>query len=132
MVDMQKVIAEPRKNRLYIALSAMMSQTDTERLVAAVLRESAKLKPGFDVISDISNFRNGDSSGVPLLGKAMSFLQSLGVGRVIRVVGGSKEGLLQFALATKEVNGYPVRYVVSLAEAEEMLEYNAEAEMQTA
>ncbi len=74
-----------------------------------------KLQKGFDVITDISDFKRGDSEAVKMLHNAILFLKEKGVNRIVRVVGGSKSGPVEFAENTKRAESYVVPSVYTMS-----------------
>ncbi len=114
--------ADRVKNRLYVSLRGVVNKDAAEALVSAIFREVQKLSPGFDVVSDISQMKIGYPAASIYLRNAMDFLKARGVRRTVRVVGGSKSALTQFARATNAFNSkYKVYYVGTMAEAERKL-----------
>jgi hypothetical protein len=118
---MFKVLADRNTNRLYITLSGILSKDEAKTVSATIVREVGKLKPGFDVINDISQLIKADWGGVKTLREIMIFLRNREVRVVIRVVGSSKNSLLQFAKATLGFLGYKPRFVPTIKEAEDII-----------
>jgi ADP-heptose:LPS heptosyltransferase len=118
---MFKVASDRSTNRLYITLWGILSKDEAKAAYANIVREVGKLKPGFDVINDISQLIKADWGGIKTLREIMAFLRNREVRAVIRVVGSSKNSLLQFAKATLGFLGYKPRFVPSLKEAEEVI-----------
>ncbi|MDY7031869.1 MAG: hypothetical protein SVY10_08160 [Thermodesulfobacteriota bacterium] len=83
--------------------------------------ELDKLKPGFDLINDISGFKPVSPSSVEELKKAMWYTVSLGLKRAIRIVPVSYFAANQFSRVSKEV-GFDVEFANSIEEAERMLD----------
>jgi hypothetical protein len=81
-----KVKADIGKNRLYFTISGKVVREDLDKLYTDVRFGVADLKPGFDVISDLSECNLGHLSGVPTFRKIMNFLISKRVGEVVRVI----------------------------------------------
>jgi hypothetical protein len=123
-VTMSEVLVEAsvRQNRLYLCLRGYMR--DEEAAVAAdrVLDEVRKLKTGFDVITDMSEFKPASAAGAEQFVRVQKTYKDRGVGRVIRIVGGNVLGKMQAARTTSEAGGLAVEYASSRAEAERMLD----------
>ncbi len=119
---MYKVKAEVEKNRLIITLSGFISADEAAIVKEAIISETAKLTPGFDVINDISNFRLGQDQAGAVLKEIIKYLISKKVNKVVRVVGASQTGLIQFANHTGEVGAYNVKYVPTTKDAENFLD----------
>lgn len=116
-----KVTADLKKNRLYITVSSTATQTELKKVYTDVRFCVADLKPGFDVISDISGCTLGHLSGINIFKKIMEYLIVNKVGRVVRVVVGTNIILKQLLAAAAIFQSYKPIYVASLQEAEELL-----------
>ena len=125
---MFKVSANSQKNRLVIVLSGSVDVHEGEECVVLIHRELAKLKPGFDVITDFRHLRQAEHQAGPSLPRVMEDLLGAGVGRVVRVVGASREGLVNFAAFSKGVANYPAQYVGTMEDAERILAETKPAE----
>ena len=119
---MFKVKTDIEKNRLYITISGMFHYTEAEKAKEQIETEVAALQPGFDLINDISKFIRGEDEGGKILQEIMLILIKNKVNRVIRVVGTSKTGLIQFANYTLPIESYNLKYVPTLDEAEKLLD----------
>lgn len=114
--------AAPEKNRLYILIEGVVDKAAAESLVTSIFQETTRLKPGFDVITDLSKMKIGFPSAALYLRNAMEFLKSRSVRHTVRVVGNSKSALMQFARATNAFRAkYRVSYVTTMEEAEKKL-----------
>jgi hypothetical protein len=119
---MQKIKSDIEKNRLYITITGTLSVEEAEKAKKLIFREIETLKPNFDVINDISKFIRGADEAGPVLKEIMAILISKNVNRVVRVVGTSKTGLLQFANYSIQADSYKLNYVPTLEEAEKLLD----------
>lgn len=118
---MYSIITDPEKNRLIITMVGFLSKKEAESIAEEVMRETLKLKPGFDVINDISNFRMGLDETEIVLKETIDFLISKEVNKIIRIVGSSRAGILQFAKATGKRDKYNTQFVPTMEEAENYL-----------
>ncbi len=118
---MHEIRAEQDTNRLYIKLAGRISRQEAEQVLDRMVFEIGRLKEGFAVINDISEFRLGDLGAVGVLRDTVNYLSGHGVGRVIRVVGGSRIGLVQFARATPILSKYKVTTVPTIRDAEALV-----------
>lgn len=118
---MYKIRADVGLNRLYVTLSGFLSAEETVDIKQDIIVEVSKLSPGFDVINDISLFRLGLDETASVLNEIVDFLIAKKVNRVVRVVGASRAGMIQFATATKKHESYSPVFVPTMAEAEEYL-----------
>lgn len=116
-----KVRADVKRNRLYITLSCDPSKKVGTQVYTDIRFCVADLKPGFDVITDLSLCTIGHLNGIFTLRKIMDYLIANQVGEVVRVLG--KKSLLfkQFIKLATRFQGYSVAYVATLDEAENKL-----------
>jgi hypothetical protein len=110
------------KNRLTIILGGSIGKTEGEMVNRELVTAVNKLQRGFSVITDISTYESADKKNEQLLKQSMKFLKLRGVSTIIRVVGGSKAGLVKFAQLTKEIKDYSVHYVATMEAAVQLLD----------
>jgi hypothetical protein len=115
-----RVRADVRKNRLYVVLAGFFDDDDARQAADEVIQEIKSLRPGFDVINDISGFRPATQKGAREMVRAQRFARAAGVDRVIRIVPSETIGSIQFARTSKQA-GYEADTAVSIAEADKML-----------
>lgn len=111
-----------KKNRLYITLSADASKKELDKVYTDIRFCVADLKPGFGVITDLSQCTLGHLSGIPTFRKIMAYLVRSRPGEVVRVLGKMSVLFKQLIRMASTFQGYKAVYVDSLAEAEERLE----------
>jgi len=116
-----KVSADLKRNRLYITFSSTAKKKDLEKVYTDIRFCVADLKPGFDVITDLTRCTIGHLGGISTLRKIMAFLVVNKVGRVVRIVGEMSLVLKQLLGITAKFQGYKPRYVTTSEEAEEEL-----------
>lgn len=116
-----KIKTDIKKNRLYITLPTSVNTKELERIYSDIRFGIADLKPGFDVVTDLSNCSVGHLSAVPLLWKITSYLTAHQVGRVVRVVGNMGLILRQLIALSVKFQCYKPVYVLTMEEAEEEL-----------
>jgi hypothetical protein len=109
------------KNRLYVMLEGFFSTEEMKKQVDNLVQEVKKLKPGFDVINDISRFKPTTPQGAEEMTRAQQSLQAAGVGRIIRIVESASLSEMQFTRTAKEA-GYAAETATSVEEAEKMLD----------
>ena len=73
-------------NRLYLVVAGRMEKNELKFFTEAALVESQKLRPGFGVITDISEFPILFDEKLQILENFMKSLKHSGVGTVVRVV----------------------------------------------
>jgi len=120
---MFSVTAQVEKNRLYITLSGHLDDSEQKEASLAIIGEAGKLKPGFDLISDVSRLRPTDDAGLKQLARVQEFLRDHGLRRAIRVTGIVLTEI-QMERTGREV-GYISLNAASLEEAERILDANA-------
>ncbi len=118
---MYKIGVDKSKNRLYITIGGILSVEEAQKVKKSIEDSIPTLNKGFDVINDISKFIRGDDAAGIILKEIIILLLKSGVNNVVRVVGTSKTGLIQFATHTLPVDQYKISYVPSLEEAEKIL-----------
>jgi len=119
---MYKIKKDVEKNRLYILLSGIFPISDAKKAKEIILKEIEDLKPNFDVVNDISQFIRGQDEAGKVLQDIMLLLIDKKVNRVVRVIGESKTGLLQFANYSLQIESYKLKYMPTMAEAEKYLD----------
>ncbi len=107
------------KNRLYVSFKGRMAEDEIKKGAANVIDEARKLKPGFGVISEISEFVPTTEDGRMVMQGCMKSLKEMGMGHVVRVVKGSIAGN-QWQRTSKTV-GYTADEVSTMHEAEALL-----------
>ncbi len=115
------VTADIKKNRLSITIACNISKKELEKIYTDVRFCVADLKPGFDVVTDLSQCTFGHLNGVPTLRKIMAYLTAKEPGEVVRIIGDTSLIFKQLLGFTSRFHSYKPIYVASLAEAEEKL-----------
>jgi hypothetical protein len=112
---------DTKNNRVYVTISGVISFEEAEEIKEKMQKETEEIEPGFDVVNNISKYIQGEERAGGVLQEVVNHLVSKGVNRIIRVVGTSKTGLMQFAKFTQEIKGLNVHYFPTMEEAEEFL-----------
>ena len=115
------VKADIKKNRLYTTLSGFFGNIEMKAATDKTIEECKKLKPGFDVITDISEFKAVGQDTLGEVQRAQAFFREHGVRHAMRVEGKSKLTSIQFSRVGKSVDYVP-QVVETLAEAEKILD----------
>jgi len=113
--------ADIDKNRLYCTLNGFFKYEEMKECTDKTIEECKKLKPGFDVITDISQFKAVGQDALDEVMRAQAFFKEHGVRHAIRVEGGSKLTNIQFSRLGKSVDYVP-QVVETMAEAEKILD----------
>jgi hypothetical protein len=112
---------DEERNRLYLTLTGLMTDDETRIAADACIEAVKKLRPGFHIINDISQFRPLTKEGVTHVKRAGEFCAKSGMKATVRVVGISPTVHQQFQRAARE-SGYTAYTAQSVEEAEAMLD----------
>jgi len=113
--------ADIQKNRLYVKLIGFFDYKEMKACTDKTIEEASKLKPGYDVINDISEFKPAGQDTLKEVERAQSYLKKTGVRRGIRVEGKAKLTNIQFNRIGKTVD-YLAETVETMEEAEKLLD----------
>jgi hypothetical protein len=116
-----KVTANIKRNRLYITPSSSPDKREAEKIYTDVRFCVADLKPGFDVITDLSQCTVAHLNGISTMRQMMDYLVIHQAGNVVLVVGKTSLFFKQLIRFTSRFQGYKPVYVATLEEAEELL-----------
>jgi hypothetical protein len=122
---MYTVRANTLKNRLYITLNGFFHYDEMKECTDKTIEESTKLHPGYDVITDISQFKAVDQKTLEEVKRGQEYFMQSGVRHAIRVCGGAVLTGIQFARSGKTVNYIPAT-VATIGDAERYLDRQAE------
>ena len=122
---MHKISTDLAKNRLYVILYGFSSMDQVNDTIREMKEAVQQLKPGFDVVTDISNYKPALPEIAQAIQSMQVFLKQSGMRRAIRIVSASTQGpriaSSQFARTSRAV-GYEAEIVSSVAEADRLLE----------
>lgn len=116
-----RVVADIKKNRLYFTVTGKVTKRGLEKLYTDVRFCIADLKPGFDVISDLSGCTLAALNGIPTFRKIMNYLITNGVGEMVRVIHKNQFIFRQMINLASRSQGVKPISVTTLEEAEEQL-----------
>lgn len=108
------------RNRLHCTLRGFLDATQGEAILLDVQLALAQLRPGFDVIADVSRLGGVAPAAFPVLRRAATAFVEGGMRRLIRVVGAAPGAAATFARVTEGL--FEARVVASLAEASRLLD----------
>jgi hypothetical protein len=108
-----------RENQLRTTLRGFIDAERAEALLAQVERVLPRLRPGFDVISDVSGLGTVTAAAHPMLRRAAAELVEAGMRQMVRVVGASGGAAADVARVTEGL--YEARVVPSMAAAMRVL-----------
>jgi len=118
---MYTVTADVKKNRLYVTLVGYFDYKQMKECTDKTIIELWKLKRGFDVITDISQFKPLGQDTLVEVERAQAQFKKSGIRHGIRVEGKAKLTSIQFSRIGKTVDYIPDT-VETLAEAEKLLD----------
>lgn len=104
-------------------MPATIGKKELEKVYSDIRFGVADLKPGFDVVTDLTHCSIGHLSAISTLRKIMAYLVANKVGRVVRIVGNMNVILRQLIGMTARFHCYKPVYVITPEEAEEELEH---------
>jgi hypothetical protein len=111
--------ADVMKNRLYLILGGFFEDPEMKTIADKVIAEVKKLKPGFDIINDISQCKSASEKGILELLRAQTFIKQSGVNKVVRITG-DVITQAQFSRQGKEA-GYDALTAATISDAERVL-----------
>ena len=115
--------ADRAKNRLYIRLGGFFRGADVDPAMAELQEVLKDLSPGFDTITDLSDFVPGAPGATAALTKGGELLKNKRRRHGVRITGGLMTGLMQFQRLLKGVfSDDKTKYAKSMQEAEAMLD----------
>jgi len=112
------------KNRLVVRIWGDIAKEEAQRIGDAAVRAIDRLRPRFDLLSDLKGVTSLDPEGAVQLRRIMEAARARGFGRVVRVVGRSLDAALVFGRTSREL-GYDAHLAFSLEEAERLLDSGA-------
>jgi hypothetical protein len=118
---MYKFKIDLSKNRLYITMAGFFNFEEMKKWAEETVSTAKKLQRGFDVITDISQFKPTTPEGTKEIERVQSFFKISGVRRGVQVVGENVLAGLQFKRMSV-LSGYDPTNVDTLAEAEKLLD----------
>jgi hypothetical protein len=109
------------KNRLFIRISGRLEEAEAPGVGDSILREMERLRPGFALISDLTDAEPLGPVGVEQIKRLITASRERKVGKTVRIVGRSAQTALQFARTSKEYQHEPY-LAFSREEAERLLD----------
>jgi hypothetical protein len=109
------------RNRIYIGLEGYFRDEEAAEVADRMIRELKKLRPGFDLVNDISQFKPASSAAAAHILRVQGVMKELGVRRIVRVVAGNALGNMQIRRAANEA-GLEAQIAATREEAERLLD----------
>ena len=123
-MEKYRINANVLKNRLYVTLQGFFTDDEVHEASERTIAEIKNLRPGFDVINDISKFKPATPAGAEDIKRSQIFAKERGAKRIFRVVGkdmvASAIATIQFS-RTSHTAGYEADIVATVEEAEKLL-----------
>ncbi len=117
---MYNIKIDASKNRLYITMAGFFNQEEMKKWAAETIAMAKKLSRGYEVITDISQFKPTTPEGTKEIERVQQFFKMSGVSQGVQVVGENVLSGLQFKRMSI-LSGYDPTNVDTLAEAEKLL-----------
>jgi hypothetical protein len=118
---MFSIQAHVGKNRLYVVFGGEMSLVEFGEALAEIDRAIARLRPGFDMLADISELKPLPDGVEQMIRETAQRLRDKGIRRAVRIVGRAAQAAVQFERATR-IEGYGANLAFSKEEAERVLD----------
>jgi len=120
---MYEIISNPTKNRIYFRMEDFLNDEEVREAVDKMIEEIGKLKPGFDIINDLSTFKPVSPEGAKEIERMIQFSNTRNVRHVIRITGPHILSQMQFDRINRMYGSSNVtEYVTSREEAERRLD----------
>ncbi len=120
---MYQVIPNRAKNRIYMRLEGFLTDQEVHEFVEQQIAAIKTMKPGFDVINDISNFKPASPEGAKEIERMLKFSDEYGTRYVMRIIGPNYIARMQFNRLHLATNAkYITEEVASREEAEKRLD----------
>ena len=117
---MYTVRADTLRNRLYVTLVGFFSIDEMKRCGDETIEGTKKLRPGYDVITDITQFKAGTPEVAADIERVQAHFRKSGARQGVRIVGGNVLSGMQFRRTGGQAEYNSVN-VPSLEAAEEFL-----------
>ncbi|MFC1925469.1 hypothetical protein ACFLW2_02095 [Chloroflexota bacterium] len=115
-----EIRADVARNRLYVIVQGFLTSQENNESVDKILEALRKLRPGFDMITDMATMKVATEEGSEGFGRAHEAIKAMGQKNNILVV---KDPLvrMQIERMSREA-GTPAEFASSIEEAERILE----------
>ena len=118
---MYTIRVDAARNRLYVTLVGSFSLEEMTKCGNETIEATRKLRPGYDVITDISRFQTATVDVAKDIARVQAHFRATGVRRGIRVLGVNALSGMQFRRTGKDAQ-YSADDVATMAEAEQLLD----------
>jgi len=115
-----EVRADAVKNRLYICSEGFLTVEENEEATTRILEALNKLKPGFDMISDLAKMKAATQEGSQQFTRAYDAIKARGRNRNVVVI---EDSIARMQIErTSRSTGIKAEFAASVEEAERMLD----------
>jgi hypothetical protein len=118
---MHTITANTETNRLYIVLNGSFSADELKVVTDEVIEAAKKMAPGYDVVTDISQFKVASQDATAEIERAQKYFVDSGARRGVRVVGSHVIPGMQFQRTGTEAH-FVSTNVKTIEEAELLLD----------
>ena len=108
------------KNRLYVTLDGYFTLEEMQRCGDETIEATAKLRRGYDVVTDITRFKAGPPEVAKDIERVQAHFRKSGARQGVRIVGGNVVSGMQFRRTGTQAEFNSVN-VPTLEAAEELL-----------
>jgi hypothetical protein len=116
-----EVEARVGKNRLVVRLWGEIDDAEAPRIADAAIAAMDRLRPGFDILSDLSGVTRLHARAAEPLRRIIEVARTRRFRRGVRVVGRSVDAALLFERTSRAI-GHEAHLAFSLEEAEQLLD----------
>ena len=117
---MYTIHADTLKNRLYVTLVGFFTLEEMQSCGNETIEATKKLRPGYDVITDITQFKPGPPEIAKDIERVQAHFRKSGARQGVRIVGASVLSGMQFRRTGAQAEYNSVN-VASIEDAEELL-----------
>jgi len=117
---MYTVRVDAAKNRLYVTLVGYFSIDEMKKCGDETIQATAQLRPGYDVVTDISQFKAGPPEVAKDIERVQAHFRKSGARQGVRIVGENALSGMQFRRTGAQAEYNSVN-VPTLEAAEELL-----------
>ena len=117
---MHKITVDQQRNRMYITLVGFFAADEIKRCGDETIAATQKLKPNYDVITDITQFKPGTAEVAKDIERVQQHFMKSGARQGVRIMGQNSASGMQFTRVGK-ISGFQSTSVATLAEAEALL-----------
>lgn len=118
---MYDIRVDTAKNRVYLLLAGYFGSQEAQEGIDAFKAALDQLQPGFDVITDLRNFKPASRRVAESLAAVHQYEIERGMNCIVRIVDKRTLGAMQFERISKQT-GVTVLGATSLAKAETLLD----------